>query len=53
MSTVMMDSMTLLMIGNKPIILQLRGSRFCTFLCHVVMLADFKQMEDDRSEIVW
>ena len=42
MSTVMMDSMTLLMIRSKLIGLWLMGLVFAPCLCNAVMLADFQ-----------
>ena len=42
MSTAMMDSMTLVMIGSKLIDLSLRGSVFAPCSCETVMSADFQ-----------
>ena len=41
-STAMMDSITLMMIGSKLIGLKLRGSVFAPFLWNAVMLANFQ-----------
>ena len=41
-STVMMDSMTLLMIGSKLRGLSLRRSVFAPFVCSAVMLVEFQ-----------
>ena len=42
MPEVMMDSITLLMIGRRLIGLSLQGSVFAPFLCRAAMFADFQ-----------